>query len=331
MKGNKMKKIVALLLAAVMLSVALVSCSDKPIELPKPENGETVMTINGEKILYDYVRYVYLNTKADMEYGNENIFETDPDAFAALKESTLDTIATNCAISKLAKQYKISLTEKEKKEVNDLIKELKKDKELWEDAVKEGFITEYTVAYLERFAIVWGKIYEYITNVENGVIKYDDESLLADIKKNFRNIRYVYISYNESNKEEKKALAESVYAKAMAGENFASLIKEYGEDPYIAALADIGSYYTAGAKLEIVEDAVELIGEGEITPIIDVSEGYFIIQRLGIDIEYAEENLNTLADYYVARRFNEMVEEVKNSLKIETGDFWNNLKLDDIK
>ena len=115
MKGKKMKKIISLLLIIITLSTLFASCGDKVAKLPKPENGMTVFTLGGEKIKYDYVRYVYLNTKADMEYGEgENYWENNPEAFEKLKAETLDTIARNRAIELLGKQYKIKLTDKER-------------------------------------------------------------------------------------------------------------------------------------------------------------------------------------------------------------------------
>ena len=327
-----MKKTISLLLTIITLSTLFASCGDKKIKLPKPENDKTVFTLGGEKIKYDYVRYVYLNTKADMEYGeDESYWENDPEAFNELKASTLDTIARNRAIELLAKRYKIELTESEKQAVNDTLEELREDESTWDEAKKENYLTDYSFAYVQRFSVLWGKIYDYVTSPESGVIESDDKTIMADIPVNFRNIKYVYIKYDGSDKEAKKALADEVLEKANSGESFVELIKEYGEDTTMANYIDIGYYYTLGMIDEKVEKAVEELDFGEISPIIDVKTGFFIVKRETIDLDYAEKNIATFADYYVARRFNEMVDEIKNDMEMEFSDFWNNLKLDDIK
>ncbi len=327
-----MKKIICLLLTTIMLSTLLVSCGDKAAKLPKAENGKTVFTLGGEKIKYDYVRYVYLNTKADMEYGeHENYWENNPEAFNELKEATLNTITHNRAIAMLGEKYKISLTDKEKNAVDGLLQDLKKDKEGWAEAKKENFITDYSFAYLQRFSILWGKIYDYVISPESGIIKSDDETVLADIPVNFRNIRYVYIEYDETNKAAKTALAEEVLSKANAGESFIQLIKTYGEDTTMANYIDIGYYYTVGSINPTVETEAEKLDYGEISPIIDVKDGFFIVQRAEIDLEYADENIEIFVEYYLGRRFNEMVAEIEKNMKMEFSDFWNGLKLDDIK
>ena len=326
-----MKKLISLFLIAFTLLNLLASCSNVP-KLPKAENGTTVFTVGGQKINYDYVRYFYLNTKADMEYGeDENYWENNPEALNELKAATLETIVHNRAIEMLAERYKITLTDEEKIAVDDALNELKADQKSWEEAKKENFMTDYVFAYLQRFSVLWGKIYDHVTSPESGIVKADDETVLADIPINFRNIRYIYISYGESDETVKRALAEEALAKAGSGEDFVSLIKSYGEDSTMANFIDIGYYYTVGAINQDVEKEVEKLQIGEISPIIDVKDGFFIVKRENIDLEYAEKNIAIFIDHYVARKFNEMVAEIESGMKIEPTDFWNNLKLDDIK
>ncbi len=327
-----MKKIISLLLAAVMLSALLISCGDKEVKLPKPENGKTVFTLGGKKINYDYVKYIYLNTKADMEYGEaEGYWENNPEALSELKKATLDSIVHNRAIEMLAERCKLSLTEKEKKAVADLLSTTKKDKESWAEAKNDYFFTDYSFAYLQRFSILWGKAYDHVTSPESGLIKSDDETVLSDIPINFRNIRYIYIEYGEKDKAAKLARAEEALAKASSGEDFIGLIKTYGEDATMANFINIGYYYTVGSINPAVEEAVDELEVGEISPIIDVKDGFFVVQRIDIDLEYAKENVAVFVDYYLGRKFNEMVAEIEKEMEIELTDFWKNLKLDDIK
>ena len=327
-----MKKLISLILILTLLTAIFASCDDNTVKMPKAENNMTVFTLGGKKINYDYVKYIFLNTKADFEYGEgENYWESNPEALNELKAATLETIVHNRAIEMLADRYKVSLTEKDKESVNDLLSDLKKDKAGWEEAKKENFLTDHSFVALQRFSMLWGKIYTRMIAIENGIIKSDDKTVLEDIPINFRNIRYVYISYDKTNKAEKIALAEDVLAKANAGEDFTELIKTYGEDTTMANYLSVGYYYTVGSINQSVEEAAEKLEIGEISPIVDVKDGFFIVQRIAIDMDYATENVGVFADQYLARRFNEMVAEIENEMKIELTDFWNGLTLDDIK
>ena len=60
-----MKKIASFLLVIATL-LCLTSCA----QAPKPEDKRVVLTLSGEKIYYDYFRYVFLNSKADMDGGD---------------------------------------------------------------------------------------------------------------------------------------------------------------------------------------------------------------------------------------------------------------------
>ncbi len=325
-----MKKFFALLLALLLLCPCLASCADKSIKLPKPDNGEVVFTVAGEKMYYDYVKYVYLNTKADMEYIDEDCFE-DEGALEELKKATLDTVIHNKAIALLAKKYKITLSESDKKEVAEALEAYKADKGSWEAIKEENFMTDYSFSYIQRFTALWSKAFQHITNIENGIIKCDDATVLADIPINFRRISYIYLSYAAADKSDIVSLAESVLEEAKNGGDFAALIKEHGDDPQMDALIDVGYYYTVGSITPEVEEAVEKLQSGEMSEIIDDGGGLFIVKRHDVDMEYAENNMDDFVEQYLARRFNEMVEEIKKDMKITYSDFWTNLKLDDIK
>ncbi len=324
-----MKRIIALFAAVCILASVLCSCSKK-YEI-KPSDKRVVMTVGGEKIYYEYFKYVFLNTKADMDGGDESFWNNDPDAFKALKESVMETIIHNRAIMLLADKHGVALTEDELKVIHDSFEELKADKDSWSAAQKEGYMSEYSFLYLERFTNLWDKTYEYVTNIENGIIKADDETVINDASKNFRNVSYVYIPYKDTNRAEKLAIAQTVYDKAVAGEDFDELIKEYGQDNTMAAYIEPGYYYAVGSKVPEFEEAVENIGSGEIAPILDLKTGFFVIKRLNIDLEYVEDNLYRFTDMYLAKAFNNMIADLEKDMEISYGDVWNNLTIDSVK
>ncbi len=317
-KAFNMKRILSIILVLITLLSVLAACSDGT-KLPKAEDGRTVLTVGGEKLCYDYIRYVYLNTKADMVSYADSAFQAEKE----LKDAVLETVVHNRAIAMLASELGISLTKEEKKSVNESLDALKEDKKSWELAKKNGFMTDYSYAYVQRFMVLWGKVFDYVTDIESGVVKADDATVLADVPVNFSRIRYIYIEYGENEKQEKKALSETVLGKINDGEDFDALIKEYGDDSTMLGKLEEGYYYTAGSIQEEVEDAVNKLGSGEVSPIIETASGFYIIQKLNIDMEYVEKNLDEFVYLYMARRFNEMVADIEKDMKIEYSDIWN--------
>lgn len=324
-----MKRFVILLTVICLFACLLPSCSGK-LEI-KPDDKRVVMTVGGEKIYYEYFRYVFLNTKADMDGGDDGYWENNPEGLEKLKSAVMDTILHNRAIMMIAEKYGLTLTKDEFDGIFSSLDALKEDKDSWSAAQNEEYMSEYSYLYIERFMLLWDAAYDYVINIENGVVLADDETVLNDVPVNFRNVSYVYIPYTDTDREEKLAIAQTVYDKAVAGENFDALVKEYGKDNTMAAYIEPGYYYAVSSKVEEFENAVESIGSGEIAPILDLKTGFFVIKRLNIDLEYVEENLYRFTNMYLAKAFNNMVLDIQKDMEVSYGEIWNSLTIDSIK
>lgn len=321
-----MKKIIAILLTLVTL-LSLTSCASAP----KPDDKRVVLTIGGEKIYYDYFKYVFLNTKADMDRGDDNYWTENPEQLEILKASVLETLVHNRAIQQLAKKHKIKLSKDEKNSILADIEALKDADEDYKNGMKEAFLTEYSLYYINSFTTLWGKIYDHVTSPESGLIKSDDKTIKADIPINFRRIRYVLIEFTPENKDEKREAIEEVLEKAQDGVDFVYLIEEYCDDPDMVSYAEEGSYFTRGQFVSEAEDEIEKLKENEMSGVLELSAGFFIIQRLPLDNEYIEENFSDFVNMYTARIFNEMVAKLEKNMKIKTSELWDNLSINDVK
>ena len=321
-----MKKIIALLLTLITL-LSLTSCASAP----KPDDKRVVLTLGGEKIYYDYFRYVFLNTKMDMDRGDENYWTENPEQLEVLKASVLETLVHNRAIQQLAKKHKIKLSKDEKASILADIEALKDADEDYKNGMKEAFLTEYSLYYINTFTTLWGKIYDHVTSPESGLIKSDDKTVKADIPINFRRIRYVLIEFTPENKDEKREAIEEVLGKAQDGVDFVHLIEEYCDDPDMVSYAEEGSYFTRGQFVSEAEVEIEKLKENEMSGVLELSAGFFIIQRLPLEDEYIEDNFSDFINMYTARIFNEMVAELEGKMKIKTSDFWDNLSIGDVK
>ncbi len=323
-----MKK-TALFLAVIMLVFMLASCAAKPVD------DRVVMTLNGEKIYYDYFRYVFLNARDDIAMGNEEYWNENINAQVELQDNVLDVLVRNQAILELAEKYDIRLTKDEKNAVDEYVEaflaEFGEGEEL-EEALDSAYMTEYTLHYLREVTVIWEKLYNYITDESSGIIKCSDDELLKDIPVNFRHYRYVVI-YNdeEDDKNENLELALEIKNKAENGESFSELIKEYGEDENMEKRAESGYYYTVGEIVEDIANVVEDMNEGEISEVIDFSDAYFVIERMPIDNEYVEKNLEEFRESYNARIFNEMLDDMCKEIDVKLEELYHELNVFNVK
>lgn len=320
-----MKKIICAVL--VFSTLLLCSCSSKI----KPDDNRTVLTVGGSDICYDYFKYVFLNTKYDMDGGDSSFFENSPEKLNELKKSVLETIVNNRAIELLAQKYGVKLTDSEKKSINEYIKDLKKSDADYKQSMKDAFMTDYTLWYLTSFSQLWSKAYDHITSDESGIIKSDDKTVMEDVPINSRRIRYILIQFTSDNKEQKAEKANEALQHVLAGEDFASLVKTYCEDTNMVSVREEGYYYTRTQILEEIENEVEKLEVGGKSGIIELSFGYIIIERLDIDYDYVEENFNDFITQYKARVFNEMLEEIKKDMSISYTDLWENANTENVK
>lgn len=323
-----MKKLTALILAIIsLMSLSLTSCAYSP----NPEDGRVVLTVGGEKIYYDYFRYVFLNAKRDLDGGDEKYWENNEDGLDALKKTVLETIVHNRAIELLAKEHKVALTSDEKKGIADYVKSLKKTDASFEEGLEDSYLTEYSFLYIQTFTELWRKIYDYITSDINGIIKSDDATVRKDVPVNFRRVRYVMLKIDEKDPEKTLTDANYILNKAKDGEDFVSLVRSYSEDADMVAAASDGCYYTLGQFQPEFESAVEKLADNGISDPVSVGGHYFIIQRLPADMEYVEKNLDEFITMYKARIFNEMVAELEKTVTVKTSKLWDSLQLSDVK
>lgn len=90
-----MKKFFVLFLVFLLI-LSLTSCG------VKPEDSRVVLTLDGEKIYYDYYKYIFLNTRDDLAYGqDDNYWENNYTGQLELTDSVMETLLRNKAITEL--------------------------------------------------------------------------------------------------------------------------------------------------------------------------------------------------------------------------------------
>ncbi|MBQ9374888.1 MAG: peptidylprolyl isomerase [Ruminococcus sp.] len=132
-------------------------------------------------------------------------------------------------------------------------------------------------------------------------------------------------------KAEAKKLAEAVLKKAKSGEDFAALVKKYGWDPGMVTNPD-GYYINQNTSfVQEFKDAAFSLKENEISDLVEnASYGWFIIKRLPVDMDYVEENLDTMIQEYDTPKINKLYEDITSKMKVKYSDTYKKMKADSI-
>lgn len=135
----------------------------------------------------------------------------------------------------------------------------------------------------------------------------------------------------EKVKEEAKKLAEEVLDKINKGEDFEEMLTEYGWDPGMESNPQ--GYYMNHNTSFVQEflDAAFKLSEGEVSPLVEnASYGWFIIKRMPIDMDYVEENIDSMIVEYDTPAIEELYMTTMDSMEVKYSDIYNKLTAESI-
>lgn len=145
----------------------------------------------------------------------------------------------------------------------------------YEAEIKKQGVTNEQVRDDVRASVVQNKIYEKVT-ADVTVTDKEVEEYYKKNKQNYiqpasRDVRHILVK--------KKALAESLYQRAMSGENFAALAKKYSTDP--GTKAQGGKLpISKGRQVPEFDKAAFALKAGEISKPVKTSYGWHVILAL---------------------------------------------------
>lgn len=252
------------------------------------------LSFDGEKIPFSEFRYYYLNYKNMYLQEDPEYFQT-PGAQEDLKEEVLQILLDSHAVRLLAKENKISLSREEKAgvkaEIDATVSSFGGDGAFEED-LHASFMSrslyesmmEYSSLYLKLFNTLYG---------EGGKEAFTDEEFYDYYKKTHLAVLQIYLPFAEGESAESApataALAESIYQKAVGGEDFLSLIEQHGKDEKMLSYPD-GYYIAQGEAEEVLYQASAALKEGEISRPVAGESGLYIIKRVPLIQARMDEN-----------------------------------------
>ena len=338
-----MKKVLALLVAMILCVSLFASCGEK-ISTPddKKLNSTVVLKAGDVEITQAYYNFIHSIIYAQMAqyeqyYGEDWLnmeIESGKTVENYIDESAKLQSEQFAAAIILGEEYGIAVDDKIKEDVKGQKKDVVESyggEEGYIQFLKDSHTTDEAITtYLETYEVLSALLEKITKKGEEGYIEESEvEKMFLEEYKDKLRVQHVLISTQADeatgavakSDEEALKIANQVIAKLDKGEEFDTLIADYGEDPGMSA----GQFYTfgTGEMVEEFEKASRELKVGEYTKKPVKSDyGYHIIKRYAIDKEIPE-----YADFKLVKEQEKLTDIlVKRSEKLDMK--WEDKKVD---
>ena len=260
-----MKKLLALLLALMMLSAVAVGCSNgkntttkDPLaidEETKKLYDTVVLTVNGENITYELYRYYFYGLYSNKLSEDPDFFKKEG-ALEELRTAVLDEIKLVIAVKELAKKYKLEPTKEEIKEIDDYIAALKS---YMGTSFAQTLAAQYTSEKLLREMLIYeqftyGALFEYFTSENCEALDRSDEAV-AEFMKDYNCVVHILLTESTyGGKENMEKVAMYLEELIASGRESADVLDENSsvEDAIAEIEKFVAKYDEAKSKMSYI-------------------------------------------------------------------------------
>lgn len=299
----------------------------------KYSDDEVLFTVGGEPVTFEMYRYYAMNSKAYYDNGDAAYWNDETNN--QYKNDIINEFKNLTAIKLLCNNdLGLKIDETDLKNMESSLEQLKTY--IGEDALN----TQLNNLYLDKELYTKMSEYDYLREkLYRHFVTADD--IKAYAKENFVHVQHVLIStMDESNKEltgeafdEKTALANDIYKKATSGEDFYSLVEQYGEDPGMEGNPD-GYTFTYNMMVKEFEEKSFELEVGEISEPVKTPYGYHIIKKLPLDeekfLDEQGEDFWNILSFLGDKSVSASVNEYKEKLEIVPTEKFNELNMGNI-
>lgn len=318
------------LAACLGIAVSLAGCSSAA----DPKADGAFVSVGGTPVSYDEFRYYFLSTKDMLNQSSSDSSATNLD-LPSLLTQVESNLQNDHGLDAWASSIGVELTDEEKAELDsytEYMVQMAGGEDAFADWLSGIYCTPDLYRSLNEKQMLQQKALEkwFEDNYTQSVVDFYDGNT------DYVHVQHVLITFEDTTEgadhSAELATANEVYEKAMAGEDFESLIEEYNEDPGQAS--DMHGYLFAadGSMVEEFETASFALEEGGISEPVETPYGYHIIKRLPIDLDYVRENAMTLAPEDVLTQAQESLQTDLDSfiaeMTIAQGDCYDKLTID---
>jgi len=241
--------------------------------------------------------------------------------YAALKENLLEQMITDLLLYQEAEKMEIDADEQLRLWLEDLKKEnnINSDAELIQALQQQGFDFEKWKAKIKlnimKDAVIVTEVRRNIVLDDSEIVNYyklhpEEFTELPEYK-----LRAIYLSAEGGNEEEVEAKKREINEKILSGEELSALAGTYSEGPEKEKQGELGSFKKGELEKDL-EQAVEKLKVGEMTPWLRVRTGWFLLKleekkesrlqsfeevRMGIEGKFFNEKSQEKLDEYLKK------------------------------
>ncbi len=342
------KRIIALIMTAIMGLSLLAGCKSSVVGGIDPVKNY-IAEVSGEKIPSDTYQYYMANSLIQYaanviqyygSYSDDTLsqilaqtLEDGTTIADSIKSSLVDQVKYEYAVNLLFKEYNLALDVSDEKTIQDAIDNSIKQygsEENFKDLLSVFMIDIDSYKNIMSNSLKYQKLILHLYGTDGVIEKVSEQAVKDYYAANNSLVKHILINTQEENLDlatgetteeaiaKKKALANDIYKKVQAGEDFDALLKQYGEDP---GMTSNPKGYVVNESSNYVEEfkdaALEMkIGEYRL---VESDYGYHIMYRDDV-FNAGEFDDLTARIAFKGADFDKIVQEKIDSLKFTFND-----------
>ncbi|MEG0229622.1 MAG: hypothetical protein RR640_03355, partial [Oscillospiraceae bacterium] len=218
-----------------------------------------IIKIEDKTVSTDEYKYYFLNSKKNKDEGDSTYWDTRPEEIVSLKEKTVGFLKNSYSIAKLASEYGITLSDAEKKEIDNKIINIK------EEYDKSGSVMNFSqFLYSENLTLEIYRQLSYEDAVEQklmaklcengGSLYISDQDVKTKVLNEYYCMKQIFVAIDEEGKTENFDKIKEAKAKLDSGADFQTILDEYNRDSGMRDNQE-GYYFAKGQMFENIEQA----------------------------------------------------------------------------
>lgn len=334
----------SLVLVAALLC-SLVACGAASPLHASPRASKVVAMAGDVEILYEELYFVAMNRIKEMKNEHGEAVFADPARVTELEQFVRERLLTKqTALVSLGYTYGIDVHEGDIAENVQIYMESTMEQKFKGD--RAAYVAYLNESYMtDHYARAYFGVEHYLANeivlamLGRGELETSDEAVMAHINGNdFVRTSHVFVKRNDprytvaENRAHADEIRAAIMAKTTPEERYAALRDAIG-GKYNNDFNDLlgnGYYFSRGEMDEAYENAAFALAEYEVSPVVETSEGYYVIMRLPKEADYVKEHFQTLKEKSYFVTLNAKVDERLAAMSLQMTSFGEGLDLTDL-